>query len=309
MSEEKKVETTEDSGIDFNNSNEPIESIEKTVENLKKKIQELSENAAEEVKEAVTSTAEAVKDFKEDAAEKVDENISSAKEMKENLEDAIEEKAEDIKEAFEEKADEAEEAVEDVKEAVEEKSEEIAEAADEAEEEDSFVIPDFVSNEKPGKFDELKDNALKTAGAALETAKAAADKALSNPTIQNGVSAVRDNVGKALESARVQAAKLTDNEEVKKLADQATGTFKKVSDAVAEGSKAAAKKIDETMNKPEVQDALAKAKTAAAGAFEAAKNGILSLFNKKEEAEEDAEEIVAEQAEEETVQDLTDSEE
>jgi len=291
MSEEKKVETTEDSGIDFNNSNEPIESIEKTVENLKKKIQELSENAAEEVKEAVTSTAEAVKDFKEDAAEKVDENISSAKEMKENLEDAIEEKAEDIKEA------------------VEEKAEEIAEAADEAEEEDSFVIPDFVSNEKPGKFDELKDNALKTAGAALETAKAAADKALSNPTIQNGVSAVRDNVGKALESARLQAAKLTDNEEVKKLADQATGTFKKVSDAVAEGSKAAAKKIDETMNKPEVQDALAKAKTAAAGAFEAAKNGILSLVNKKEEAEEDAEEIVAEQAEEETVQDLTDSEE
>jgi hypothetical protein len=273
-----------------------------------KKIQELSENAAEEVNEAAASSAEAVRELKEEAAEKADEIISNAKEVKEDIEDAAEEKAEEIKEALEEKADDVNEAAEDVKEAVEEKAEEIAEAADEAED-DSFEIPDFVSNEKPGRFDELKDNAIKTAGAALETAKAAADKALANPAIQNGVSAVKDNVGKAIESARVQAAKLTDNEEVRKIADQATGTFKKVSEAVAEGSKAAAKKIDETMNKPEVQDALAKAKTAAAGAFEAAKKSILSLFNKKDEAEDDADEISAEKAEEETVQDLTDGEE
>ncbi len=297
MSEENKIETA-DTGIDFNNSNEPIDSIEKTVENLKKKIQELNENTAEAAEETVEAAADKTEEIKEELSAAADEICEAAEEKKEEIAAAVEEKKEEIKEA-------AEEVIAEAAEETEEKAEEIAEAADDAD--DGFTIPDFVSNEKPDKFEELKEKAFNTVSMSLESIKDAYDKAMANPAVQNGVNAVKDNVGKAIETAKVQASKLTENEDVKKFADKAGETWKKASDAVSEGTKEAARKIDETLSKPEVQDKIAKAKTGAAGLFTNVKNSVLSLFAKKEEAEEDAEGISAEKEEEEAIQNLTDS--
>ena len=297
MSEENKIETA-DSGIDFNNSNEPIDSIEKTVENLKKKIQELNENTAEAAEETIEAAADKAEEIKEELSAAADEICEAAEEKKEEIAAAVEEKKEEIKEA-------AEEVIAEATEETEEKAEEIAEAADDAD--DGFTIPDFVSNEKPDKFEELKEKAFNTVSMSLESIKGAYDKAMANPAVQNGVNAVKDNVGKAIETAKVQASKLSENEDVKKFTDKAGETWKKASDAVSEGTKEAARKIDETLSKPEVQDTIAKAKTGAAGLFTNVKNSVLSLFAKKEEAEEDAEGISAEKEEEEAIQNLTDS--
>ena len=83
----------------------------------------------------------------------------------------------------------------------EEKAEEIAEAADDAD--DGFTIPDFVSNEKPDKFEELKEKAFNTVSMSLESIKGAYDKAMANPAVQNGVNAVKDNVGKAMNKVQI----------------------------------------------------------------------------------------------------------
>jgi hypothetical protein len=110
---------------------------------------------------------------------------------------------------------------------------------------------------------------------------------------------VKDNVNKAVETAKVHISKVTDKPEVQEFAKQAQEGFKKAAEGISGGAKLAAKKIDETMNSPQVQEAIVKAKNTAAGLFNSAVGSIQSLFGKKEEAaEEEKIEISVEDTEE-----------
>lgn len=85
MSDADKNNTEEKEPIDFDDEKEPIDSIEKTVENLKKKIQELSEEdeqkAKDEQKEADDNSAkEKISATLDHASKSISKGISDLKE-------------------------------------------------------------------------------------------------------------------------------------------------------------------------------------------------------------------------------------
>ena len=107
----------------------------------------------------------------------------------EQIGDAIEQKIDDIKEEFDDDADEIHEAADDID-----------------DEEDGYDIPDFVSSEKNTKLDEFKENAMKTVNESIDNVKEAADQFMSKPEVKNAVDNVKDNVNKAVETAKVHIA-------------------------------------------------------------------------------------------------------
>ena len=75
--------------------------------------------------------------------------------------------------------------------------------------------------------------------------------------------------------------------------------LKKAAEGISGGAKLAAKKIDEAMSSPQVQETIVKVKNAAAGLFNSALSSVQSLFGKKEEESEESDiEISVEDTEE-----------
>ena len=233
MNEENKpVEETveEETKIDIADADEPIEAIEKTVEDLKKKIQEL---AAEEAKE----------------------------------------------------------------------EEEEAPAEEEAEEsdDDNYEIPEFITPEQKEKLEEIKDTAVKTVSDTVETIKTKAGEAMSNPEMQKTISFIKGNAQKAVETAKGKIDELRGNPNVAEAENKIKDFGSAAAEKITEGTKNLTKSVDELVNKPEVQETLAKARTAAAGLTSKAASALGGLFaglkKKGEEAKEAAEDL-KEEAEE-----------
>jgi hypothetical protein len=200
MSEENKnidEITEEKKEIDFSDQNEPIDSIEKTVADLKKKIQGLTEGKDEE--------------------------------------------------------------------------------DDEAEPE----IPDFINAEKDQ--DNEPKSVSETVNESIEALRKNASKVLQNPELQKTIDFIKDNAVKAADAAKTKFDEIKADPKVAEAGEKSSAVIGKAREyaeeagrMVSEGTKKVVKAADEFMNKPEVQDALEKVRTATA---ETAKKGIETLKN------------------------------
>ena len=274
--------------VDITTAEDPIESIERTVEELKQKIYGPVEEKAEEI-------SEKAEEVKEEAAEKVEE-----------IKEAAEEKAEEVKEAAEEKCCETVEncceAAEEVKEAAEEKIEEVKAAVEEAAEEKQeesdieLEIPEFI---QPEEDDDDKDDDDDDDGfldKAEDMVKETAEKVISNPGVQKAVSFIKDNAMKAKAAAEDKFDDLKKDEKFSKAAEQAGSTFKTaadfikdkagaVTDAITDGTKKAVTSVDGFINRPDVQEKIEKARTAAADTLNKGISAVKDLLGKKDSEE------------------------
>ncbi len=160
MDEEKKVNERE---VDFDEASEPIDTIEKTVADLKKKIQHLTDEAEEELD---------IPNFANRSEEKVEE-------IKEELDTAGDDFREETKETVEEVKEEAKEFVEEAK----EKAQEAVET----------IKTEVENNEQLQKtVSYIKDNAVKAA----DVAKNKVDEIRKDPKFQ----AVEEKAANAFQS-------------------------------------------------------------------------------------------------------------
>ena len=259
MSEEKNVnlENEQPSEINFEDSNEPIESIEKTVADLKKKIQELAD-------------------------------MDDAPEGEEELDipDFIQEEPKE--EAPAEEAPAAEAPAEE-------------EPADEPEEQDTVS---YIKENAVKAFDDAK---AKISGLAADPkVKEVSEKTAES--FKNASAAVKEKIGSIAADPKVKEVSEKTNEAFKHLSGSIKDTFngaknseagvkaaetlKEAGAKISEETKNLVKSADEFVNKPEVQEKIAAAKTGIAAFAGKAKNAITGLFKKAEDAVEDiAEEI------------------
>jgi hypothetical protein len=129
---------------------------------------------------------------------------------------------------------------------------------------------------------------MKTVSDSMDSVKEAADKVMNKPEVKNAVDSVKDQVNKVTESAKVHFAKVTEKPEVQKIASSAEEGFKRAADIVSDSAKAAAKKIDEVINSPDVQSAIVKTRKTAADLFNSALSGIQSVFRKDDQDADEA---------------------
>lgn len=237
--EKKETETTEEEKkeIDFRDPKEPIDSIEKTVEDLKKKIQELNDQEEEKAKE---------------------------------------EEAKD----------------------------------------DGVNIPSFVSEEQKARIREIKESTVRTVSDSIDNIREKAENA-KNPDLARTVEYIKANAVKAIELAKVRIDEVRNDPKVQSAADKAGNSLKKVSAAAADQAKKAADYVDTHMdpktkenlknaadkagqavnegtrkvvsgvndfvNKPEVQDSIAKAKEKAADLADKGNKAVQNLLNRKDQ--------------------------
>lgn len=237
---EKKETVEEKKEIDFHDPKEPIDSIEKTVEDLKKKIQDLNDQEAEKAKE---------------------------------------EEAQD----------------------------------------DGINIPSFVSEEQKARIKEIKESTVKTVSDSIDTIKEKAGNA-KNPDLAKTVEYIKANAVKAVELAKVRIDEVKNDPKIQSVADKAGNSIKKVSSVAADQAKKAADYVDnhidpqtkenlknaadkagkavnegtkkvvtgvnDFVNKPEVQDSIAKAKEKAADLADKGNKAVQNILNKKDQNQE-----------------------
>ena len=259
MSEEKNVnlENEQPSEINFEDSNEPIESIEKTVADLKKKIQELADlDEAPEGEEELDIPEFVQEEPKEEAP----------------AEEAPAEEAP----AEEEPAEEPEE----VQDTVAYIKENAVKAFDDA----KAKISELAAAPKVKEVSDKTAETFKNASAAV---KEKFDSIASAPKVKE----VSEKTNEAFKHLSGSIKDTFDGAKKSEAGVKATETLKEAGAKISEGTKNLVKSADEFVNKPEVQEKIAKAKTGIALFAGKAKDAITGLFKKEEAAEEAAEEI------------------
>jgi hypothetical protein len=232
-----------------------------------------------------------------------DDLIEQAKEEISGLRESVEKAAADMKESAKEPIASIEQTVEDLKKKIQGLSEEKGEG------EASNPIEFKISDEQKEKIEVLKNNTAKTVNDTIDDVRRKAEEFTKGVDVQKTLDYIKDNVVKAVDTAKQRFDELRDNPDVKKTIDEA-GTkvrefsekagstvegllsedqmnalkknIDKASEVMTSTVDTASKKITEFVNKPEVQETIEKTKS---GAKEFADKGsavIKDIFDKKE---------------------------
>ncbi len=287
----------------MDDNSEPIDSIEKTVADLKKKVQEISAEAKKEAEKAAENTADELKEGAEAVKEHAEDAKEAAAEIKEDIKEDIKDAVDDdvdrglevpgfvstdsFEDEKEDLIDTALDAVDDSIDVLKKKTEElrsnVRNRAETMAEDAKDKTSEFTRNMK-AKLDDvdvaktvdfIKANAVK----AVDVARAKFEELKANESVQRTLSGVNDKAKDITESVKKSYESNVPEEKRQEI----SRTLNRAAETIQDSTKNLNEAVNDFMEKPDVQDALIKVKTTALDLAEKVTESLQKLLGQKDD--------------------------